>query len=218
MMIRIAQILLAVMIAASASASLAEAARQPPIVHVAIVTDGPSERTATLRALFLEEMRAVNRGEFDLQAPADLQFEADRTLVGVRSVLDRALADRRTDLVVTLGVLGSHAAAQRASLPKPVLAPFVADPELQGLPYEDGASGKENLSYISLDVDIGRDLTAFREIVPFTRLAVLLDGAILEAIPSIHDEVAQQRGRARHHRHAAGGRGRGGAGARRHPG
>lgn len=41
-----------------------QAAHQLPVVNVAIVTDGPSERVASLRALFLEEMRAVNRGEF----------------------------------------------------------------------------------------------------------------------------------------------------------
>ena len=189
----IAQILLPLVavIAAIASPSLAEVARQPPIVHVAIVADGPSERTASLRVLFLEELRAVNRGEFDVQAPADLQLDANRTLVGAMGALDRVLSDRRTDLVVMLGLLGSHAAAQRASLPKPVLAPFVADPALQGLPYENGASGRENLSYVSLDVNIGRDFRAFLEVVPFTRLAVLLDGAIVEAIPGIHDEMTR---------------------------
>lgn len=167
------------------------AARQPPVVNVAIVTDGSSERVASLRALFLEEVRAVNRGEFDIQAPADLQLEADRTLAGVRKALDKVFADPRTDLVVTLGVLGSHAAAQRTSLPKPTVAPLITNHGLQDLPYKDGVSGKRNLSYVSLDVDIRRDLTAFREIVPFKRLVLLLDGAIEEAIPGIRDEVTR---------------------------
>lgn len=190
MMRTMATIMVAAVLAAVTAPSPAQTARQPPVVHVAIVADGPSERVAPLRALFLEELRAVNRGEFDIQAPADLQIEADRTLTGARSALDRVLADPRTDLVITLGLLGSHAAAQRATLPKPVLAPFVADRKLQGLPYKDGTSGKPNLSYVSLDVDIGRDLKAFREIVPFARLVFLLDGAMTEAIPAIRDEAA----------------------------
>ena len=183
--------LLVAAFAANVSPAAAQTAQRPAVVHVAIVTDGPSERAAPLRALFLEELRALNRGEFDIQTPADLQLEADRTLSGARAALDRVLADPRTDLVITLGLLGSHAAAQRVTLPKPVLAPFVADRKLQGLPFKNGVSGKPNLSYISLDVDIGRDLMAFREIVPFARLAFLLDGAMLEAIPAIRDEVAR---------------------------
>lgn len=165
------------------------AARKLPIVRVAIVTDGPSERVSSLRVLFLEEMRTVNRGEFDIQAPADLQLEADRTLAGVDAALDKVLADPRTDLVVTLGVLGSHVAAQRDNLPKPTIAPLISGHRLQKIAFKDGSSGKQNLSYVSLDVDIQRDLTAFREIAPFTRLALLLDGAISDSIPGIYDEV-----------------------------
>jgi len=185
-----AMILLASVLVSGAEMAPAQPA-QPPVVNIAIVTDGPSERAAPLRALFLEELRAVNRGEFDIQAPAGLQLEADRTLAGVRAILDKVLSDPRTNLVITLGLLGSHAAAQRETLPKPVLAPFVAGPTLQGLPYKNGASGRKNLSYVSLDVDIGRDLKAFREIVPFTRLAFLLDGTMTEAIPGIRDEMAR---------------------------
>lgn len=168
-----------------------QAAPLPAQVNVAIVTDGPSERVSSLRVLFLEEMRTVNRGEFDIRAPADLQIDADRTLAGVRSALNTVYADPRTDLVVTLGVLGSHAAAQRAKLPKPTVAPLVSNHGLQALPYKDGASGKRNLSYVSLDVNIHRDLTEFREIVPFKRLALLLDGAIAEAIPGIQNEASR---------------------------
>ena len=78
MMKRIVTILLVAVCSAASSQSPAQTTRRPPVVHVAIVTDGPSERTASLRALFLEEMRAVNRGELDNQAPPDLQFEANR--------------------------------------------------------------------------------------------------------------------------------------------
>ncbi|MDH3311488.1 MAG: TolC family protein, partial [Gammaproteobacteria bacterium] len=185
----IATILLGATLATIACNVPARTEQHSPVVHIAIVMDGPSERAAPLRGLFLEEMRAVNRGEFSLLSPPDLVFEADRTLSGVRTALERALADPRTDLVITLGVLGSHAAAQYERLPKPVLAPFIPDPQLQGLPYKDGTSGRKNLSYVNLDVNIGRDLKAFREIVPFTRLAFLLDGAMVDAIPGIREEV-----------------------------
>ena len=160
-----------------------------PTVNVAIIADGPSQRVESLRALFLDEMRTINRGEFNIHAPTDLQLEADRTLKGVNTILDQALDDPRTDLIVTLGVLASHAAAMHTSLPKPVVAPLISNHSLQKLPYKDGTSGKPNLNYVSLDIDIERDFVAFREIVPFTHLAFIIDSAIIEAIPGIHNEV-----------------------------
>jgi outer membrane protein len=167
------------------------AARQLPVVHVAIVADGPSARVTSLRALFLKEMRVVNHGEFDIQAPADLLLEADRTLSGVHAMLNQVLANPRVDLVVTLGVLASQDAAIRARLPKPVVAPFITNHGLQDIPFKNGVSGKRNLSYVSLDVDIERDLTAFRDIVPFRRLAFLIDSEIAKAIPGVSNEVTR---------------------------
>jgi outer membrane protein len=183
--------LLVVVLAMVTTTCLAQAARELPVVNVAIVADGPSARVASLRALFLKEIRAVNRGEFDVRAPADLQLDGDRTVASVRAAFDQALADPRTDLVVTLGVLGSHVAAQRTRLPKPVVAPLISNHNLADLPYKDGASGRHNLSYVSLDVDIHRDLKAFRDIVPFKRLAFLLDGAIMKAVPGVRREVTR---------------------------
>jgi outer membrane protein len=181
------------MVVATISVSMrnVDAAHKLPVVNVAIIADGPSERVTSLRALFLDEIRTVNRGEFNIQAPADLQLEGDRTLKGVRVVLDQVLNNPKTDLVVTLGVLSSHAAAMRAKLPKPVVAPLITNLGHRDLPYKDGTSGKHNLSYVTIDVDIQKDLIAFRKIVPFTHLAFLIDGAIADAIPGISDEVTR---------------------------
>lgn len=174
--------------------TMAQTERDLPIKHVAVVMDGPSERADAIRKLFLQEIRTVNRGEFDIRAPVDLQIKADWTFTGVRAALEQVLKDKRTDVVVTLGVLASHAAAHQSSLPRPVVAPFVADRKVQDIPYKDGASGKANLSYVSLDVDIPRDIKVFHEIVPFTRLAFLLDDAFVRALPGIGKEVARAAG------------------------
>jgi outer membrane protein TolC/ABC-type uncharacterized transport system substrate-binding protein len=171
--------------------SEAQEERQLPVRNVAVVMDGPSEQSKILRQLFLEEIRTVNRGEFSIRAPGDLQVDGDWTLSGVRNALERALKDRRTDMVITLGVLASHAAAHRGTLPVPVVAPFVADRKIQDIPYHEGTSGKTNLSYVSLDVDIPRDLKVFHEIISFSHLAFLLDGAFAEAVPGVQREVSR---------------------------
>ena len=117
-----------------------------PIKYVAVVMDGPSERADVIRKLFVDEIRTVNRGEFEIRAPDDLQLKADWSLTGVRRALDRVIADKRTDIVVTLGVLASHAAARRSNLPRPVVATFIVERKAEYIPYKDGASGKSNFS------------------------------------------------------------------------
>lgn len=169
--------------------SVSQAERELPKKYVAVVMDGPSERADAIRKLFLEEVRTINRGEFDIRAPDDLQIKADWSFTGVRNALEQALKDKRTDVVITLGVMASQAAAQRPRLPIPVVAAFIAERKLQDIPYKDGASGKTNFSYVSLDVDIPRDLKVFHDIVSFSRLAFLLDDAFVQAIPGVNQEV-----------------------------
>ena len=68
----IAKFLLVATLVAAANLGSAQAATPPPVVNVAIITDGSSPRVESLRALFLDEMRTVNRGDFDIQAPPAL--------------------------------------------------------------------------------------------------------------------------------------------------
>jgi len=78
-------------------------------------------------------------------------------------------------------------AARRDNLPKPVFAPFVPSPEAWGIPevvrqpdpsdpYGESqkVSGKENLNYLELGLQLDSDLKQLREIVPVSRLAVLV--------------------------------------------
>lgn len=175
----------------SGSQSAAQTVRDSPTKYIAIVMDGPSERIDPMGKLFLEEIRIVNRGEFEIIAPDDLRIKADWTLAGARGALEKVLTDQRTDIVVTLGVLASHAAAHRPILPKPVVATFIAESKLQDIPYSNGVSGKTNFSYINVDVDIQRDLNAFHEIVSFSRLAFLLDEAFVQTVPGLNREVVR---------------------------
>ena len=75
----------------------------------------------------------------------------------------------------TLGLLGSQIAGAGAPWPRPVIAAFVLDAGLQGLPLDRGTSGTANLSYITMPAPVIRDLQTFREIAPFTTVDFLLD-------------------------------------------
>ncbi len=78
--------------------------------------------------------------------------------------------------------------ARRGPLPKPVFAPLVFQPDLQGFPVatrdrplsdpEESetiqVSGVENLNYVMIGGDLLKDVKTFREIVPFNSLTVLV--------------------------------------------
>ena len=158
-------------------------------VTIGIVTDGPYERHLELLDLFRSEAIELLSMEFDVRLPDDKLRQGDWTLAGVESAVEQQLSDPEVDLVVTLGALSSHVAAQRGNLPKPVVTPMVFDAELQELPREGGGSGVKNLNYVALPG--GLDILAFQEIAPFRRVALLVNGPLAEAIPQLADRARE---------------------------
>lgn len=169
------------------AASLGAAER--PLVRIAIVTDGPWEYNEHVMAIFKKEILALTSGEFEVQFPPAKQLQGDWSAGSVRRILDAVLADDEIDLIVANGMLTSGDVCLRGPLPKPVIAPHVLDPKLQGIPLNNGMSGVKNLSYISFFMDIGHDLAVFREVVSFKRLAFLGSQVELEALPGLKDQL-----------------------------
>ena len=92
-----------------------------------------------------------------------------------RRSLDRALADRDVDVVITLGILTSQQAARAQVLPKPVIAPLVIDPVLQGYPLVEGRSGRHNFAYVADFQSVANEVRAFHEIVGFKHMVALVE-------------------------------------------
>ena len=159
---------------------------------VRIVVDGPWDRNEAILGLFQEEMEALLADRYDVSFGPGSVIEADWTPAGVAAAVDAALTDPEVDVVVGLGVLVSNELAHRPTLPKPVVAPFVLDPEKQGVPISGDASGVRNLSYITSVGRIEMDLHRFREVVPFEKLAFLATSVFLDAIPALRDQFVRQ--------------------------
>jgi outer membrane protein TolC len=170
---------LAFIAAAASLPSLVQA--QVPDLRIGVVIDGPWELNDDIRDMIHRETSTLTADEFDVLFPADKDIVADWTTEGVRWALDKLLADPQVDLVIASGVLASIDAIQRGPLPKPVIAPFAIFPEILGLPIT-GGSGIENLSYVTLPSTFERDLQAFREIVPITHLALLVNAGVAAGV------------------------------------
>jgi outer membrane protein TolC/ABC-type uncharacterized transport system substrate-binding protein len=162
--------LCAPLLAALACVTPAVVVAAPQPVRIGVVLDGPAVRAEPAAARFRDEIKGLLRGEFEV---FDTYETADWTAEGVRAAFDRLLDDPRIDLVIAGGFLASVEACWRESLPKPVVAPFVLDARIQGCPIEDGRSGRSNLVYATFPSTLAVDLAVFRQMVPFTRLALI---------------------------------------------
>ncbi|MGD2063779.1 MAG: hypothetical protein PVF51_09400, partial [Nitrospirota bacterium] len=121
-----------------------------PVVRVGVVQDGPlGDRGHPLIDPLIAEVLDLTRGEFDVRFPPEKHLSGDWSRSRIVAAVDRLLADRSVDVVIGMGVVACNELAHRRGLPKPVIAPIVIDPELQGLPVVDGASGVHNLNYLA---------------------------------------------------------------------
>ena len=166
-------------------------AAELPIVKIGVIVDGPWAGNESFRQLTITEVTAVTEGEFDVRFPDETYLIGDWTLEGAKANLTRLLEDPGVDLVVTWGLLASHAACCYGALPKPVLAPVIIDIRLQGVPYVSGVSGRENFSYVALPDNLANEIPTFLDIVPFEYVAILTNGALVEAIPDLPERTRQ---------------------------
>lgn len=156
-----------------------------PSFNIGIVTDGPNALKPDLLAIFQREVRQMAQGEFLVHFPDDMVLEADSTRAGVQRHLDTLLNNPHTDLVLALGMLASTEALTRTELNKPVVAPFIFDADLQKAPKDQVGSGVNNLFYLNLGTSIDEEIIQFRKLVPFKKLALLLDERDINGIPAI---------------------------------
>lgn len=163
-----------------------------PVVRIGVILDGPWEGNQTLLGYFETEIAELTAGEFVVSFPADLTLTDDWSMEGVRRAADRLLNDQRVDQILAIGVLTSHDMALRGPLAKPVIAAFTVDRDIQGFPLQNGASGIRNLSYLAPPSPVTRDLHAFRELLPFRRLAVLVHRPYLQAIPALAENLEHE--------------------------
>ncbi len=154
-----------------------------PKVTIGVVLDGPWIIDQGVLRIFQHEIVDLTKGEFNVQFPEEKIIMAKQTKESVREGLRQLLSDPEVDLVLAGGVIASQEAALWENIPKPVIAPAILNPDLQGIPHVDGKSGKKNLSYVHSPSRITREIEYFLEIIPFKKLVVLTSKSFADAIP-----------------------------------
>ena len=155
------------------------------VVRIGTVVDGTWARDQDLIDTMIKEITGMAGREFNVRFPEEKQLSGDWQPERIRKALDRLLGDPQVDIVLSLGSVASHIASTRTSLPKPVVAPFIVDADIQKLPNKNGTSGVKHLSYINIFRNTESDIAIFREILPFKRLGILVDDSMLAGIPEL---------------------------------
>ena len=160
-------------------------------INIGIVMDGPTERSEEIRKAFEKEILALTRDDFKVRFPKKKRLMANWTPAGIKAAVNKLLADPQVHMVIAIGVFSSNEVGHRRKLSKPVVAPFVVDRKLQGLPYKNGKSGVRNLTYVAYPSDLVRDIKVFHDVVSFERLTCVIDEVAIQAIPGIENSCRQ---------------------------
>jgi outer membrane protein len=160
----------------------APASRAPRGLRIAILSDGPGKAAAKVRAKIQSEVQELTKGEYTVTFPAAKQTVADWKLATISAAAERLLSDAEVDLIIAVGPFSSHLLARRTTLPKPVIATQIFDPEAQGVPFAKGRSGVKNLTYLTTPNGVERAVGAFRKLVPFKHLAFVLDQRYIDLL------------------------------------
>ncbi len=160
-------------------------------ITIGIILDEPGEISKTITNSFKQEITELIGNEFNVQFPQEKTLHGDRTIEGVETAFKKLLTDNDVDIVLALGILASNYICCEEALKKPVIAPFVIDAELQGLKMPGGKSGIKNLNYLSVPASVSRNFDAFKDIVSFTKMTVLISGLADMAIPHLESHFIE---------------------------
>lgn len=153
-------------------------------VNIAILSDAKIERSNIDSTALKHEISSLLEREFDLSFDERYRYGGDWDEVKIKALSDKALNDKSIDLIIAMGVVNANYFAGQ-ELNKPVIAPFILDPELQGVKMVDGRSGVKNFTYITQGGRPTEFIGKLQQITHFSKTAVLVEGAVMKSIPNL---------------------------------
>ena len=157
-------------------------------VVVAVVEDGPSDRLSGLQQIYIDELLALARGDFDVEIR---RLSGSWDKISIEQSLDDAYSDDEVDHVLVLGFVANQLAATRHSFPKPTFLPLILDTGLLTSPSVDGNSGIRGLNYLSAYANFSSDLDTLSRFVTYRKLVLFVDDNISSAIPVLRDAAVK---------------------------
>ncbi len=159
-------------------------------LNVGIVFDGPSDNTLAFVSSINDEL--PNALSSDDEVVFKEKFAGKFDTNQIKSGLTRLMNDKTIDTVIAIGPVASHIAATLDKYSKPVIASHIYNAEMQKLSKKNGTSGKKNLSYIDMNLDISKHIEKFQEIRTFKKLHILISPYMINGVPQLADSLKAQ--------------------------
>lgn len=159
-------------------------------LNVGIVFDGPSDSTLAFVSCIDNELpNAISR---DNEVVFKEKFAGKFDSNNIKSGLTKLMNAKDIDVVLAIGPVASHIAANMDKYNKPVIASHIYNASMQKLSQKGGTSGKKNLSYIDMNLDISKHIEKFQEIRTFKKLHILISPYMLNGVPQLADSLKAQ--------------------------
>jgi outer membrane protein TolC len=152
-------------------------------VTIGTAIDGYWYKNDETFQIFKKEIYDLLGDEYDVDFSKENIILGNWTVPSAKAAIDRLLNDPKIDLVLSLGMLTSNDVCKRTHLPKPVIAPFVMDADVQGMPRKGKGSGVKNLNYLVSLRTVIECLDYFKRIVDFDRVVFMNPIFVRDAFP-----------------------------------
>jgi outer membrane protein TolC len=148
----------------------------PRTVRIGIVTDGPGSRGYDITEVLRREILEVCGTDYVVEFPDDAIVDGGWTSRGAADAMRRVLERADIDLVLAVGLKVAALACAAQDLPTPVVVPFA----FPGCVPECPRSSMVRINTLDLGRLMARDLRAYREVVPFSRVSVLTEPGLID--------------------------------------
>lgn len=159
------------------------------VYQIGIILDGQNNKTKSVISTIKGETKKMLGDDFDIVFPEKLILDGKWNKNTIQNSITRLENDKRTDIVLCLGAVGSQLLGHLKVIKKPSFALRILNAKMQKIPYKSGISGIKNLNYIDLDINIKEHITKFREIANFNELSVLMSACFIESTPNVVKEI-----------------------------
>lgn len=156
-----------------------------PTYNIAILSDGNTEYNAKIEGALKTEITQLLSADYNVKFPKKLYRNGKWRYSTIAANVNQALKDDRSDMIIALGALSSHYISRKRRYSKPVIATAIIDPVMQRIPYKNGTSGKHNLTYVSAHQTLNEDIDTIIEIMPVSKISVLIDKVLIKNTPEI---------------------------------